>query len=203
MLNLQSDISDEMQPKNRSQKTSRKSRKLQRDRIGDLYADIADESGQSRVRISFKRNWYSPPFEEDGTVDLQQAVDELSDELTGGTLVLARYLESGELGYRTELPVASKDELEYIIRTMRKLYVDGLRHDNAVRQAALDAYRSKVVEVEKSPAEPRHTFTDRRRERDRRTRERRGRQLLGRLWFRKEDRRMEEDRRNGKDRRAA
>jgi hypothetical protein len=192
-----------MPPKNHSKKVSHKRRRLRFDKTGDLYAEIPDEPGMAKLRISFKRNWYSPPFTEDGEVDLERAQEELSAELTGGTLVLATYLESGELGYRTEIPVESKDELEQLLRTIRKLFVDGVKHDNAIRQAALDTCSSKIAEAEVQSREARPSFVERRREADRRTRERRGRQLLGRLFFRKDDRRMEEDRRDGKDRRAA
>ena len=116
---------------------------------------------------------------------------------------MATYLESGELGYRTEIPVESKEKLERLLRTIRKLFVDGVKHDNSVRQAALDACKSKLAELETPSPKSSSTFVERRREADRRTRHRRGRQLLGRLFFRKDDRRMEDDRRDGKDRRAA
>ena len=192
-----------MPPKSQSPKNSRKRRTLQRDKAGDLYAEIPDEPGNASLRISFKRNWYSPPFTDDGEVDLERVQEELSEQLTGGTIVLAAYLENGELGYKTEIPVASKDELEHLLRTIRKLFVEGLKYDNAIRQTALDGCRSKLAEEDQQPAESDQNYTERRREADRRTRQRRGRQLLGRLFFRKDDRRLEDDRRNGDDRRAA
>ena len=192
-----------MTPKKHSNKASRRCQKLQFEKTGDLYVEFPDEPGEARLRISFKRNWYSPPFTEDGKVDLERAQEELSEEFTGGTLVLATYLESGELGYRTEIPVASKDELEQFLRSIRKLFVDGVKHENTVRRAALDACISKIAEAEVQSREARPSFVERRRAADRRMGQRRGRQLLGRLFFRKDDRRMEDDRRDGKDRRAA
>ncbi len=168
-----------------------------------MYAEFPGEPGEARFRISFKRNWYSPPFTDDGEIDLERAQDELSQELTGGTLVFATYLESGVLGYRTEIAVESKDELERLLRTIRKLFVDSLEHENGIRRTALDACKAILEEEDTTPEEPGPPSVERRREADRRRRERRGRQLLGRLFFRKEDRRMEEDRRDGKDRRAA
>jgi hypothetical protein len=192
-----------MATNNQPEKTSRKRRRLERDRVGNYFADIFDSSDRAKLRVSFKRSWYSPPYTEDGDVDLERVEQELSGELTGGTLVVARYLENGSLGYRTEIPVSSKEELEHLLRTMRRLYVEGLEHDNAVRLAGLEACKAKLTERETKAARPEISFTDRRKRPDRRTRDRRGRQLLGRLWFRRDDRRMEEDRRDGRDRRAA
>jgi hypothetical protein len=192
-----------MAAKNRSKKASRKQRKLQQDRVGDFYADIPDEPGEAKLRVSFKRNWYSPPLNEEGEIDLERAQEELATELTGGTILLASYLENGRLGYRFDIPVASKEELEHLLRTIRKLYVDGLKYENEIRRSALDACRSILAETETSLHETGEPSVERRKEADRRTRQRRGRQLLGRLFFRKDDRRMEEDRRDGNDRRVA
>lgn len=188
-----------MPPNKRPKKPSRKRRQLQRDRAGDLFADIPEKTGASKLRVSFRRNWYSPPFHEDGNVDYEVAARELEEELTGGTLVVARYLENGELGYSTEIPVASKDDLEQLLRIMRKLYVDGLKHDNAVRKAGLEVCLEKIAER----AETVQLRLERRDDVDRRLRERRGRQLLGRTWFRRNDRRIEQERRSGMERRSA
>jgi hypothetical protein len=188
-----------MPSNNRPKKPSRKRRQLQRDKAGDLYAEIPDETGTSNIRVSFRRNWYSPPFHEDGSVDYEVAARELEEQLTGGTLVVARYLENGKLGYSTEIPVASKDELEHLLRTMRKLYVEGLKHDNSVRKAGLEVCLAKVAER----AETVQLHLERRNDIDRRLRERRGRQLLGRAWFRRNDRRIEPERRSGMERRTA
>jgi hypothetical protein len=188
-----------MAPKKQSRRTSRRRHKLERDRVGDLFADIPDETGEGKVRISFRRNWYSPPFTNEGEIDYARASEELSRELTGGTLVVRRYLETGDLGYSTDIPVASKEELEHILRTMRKLFVEGLKHDNAVRKSGLEACHARIAEL----ARPAPHHPDRRKIGERRTRNRRGRQLLGSAWFRRNDRRTEPERRTGIERRVA
>ncbi len=151
------------------------------------------------LRVSFRRNWYPPPFDDRGEVDYEIAIRELADELTGGTLVVARYLQNGDLGYATEIPVASKDELEHLLQTIRELFVEGLKHDNAIRAAGVEAFKAKIAECQTRTKLER----DRRQDHERRTHQRCGRQLLGRLFFRKDDRRVEEDRRSGIERRAA
>jgi hypothetical protein len=188
-----------MPSNSRPKKPAGKRRQLQRDRAGDLFAEIPDATGASKLRVSFRRNWYSPPFYEDGSVDYEVAARELEEELTGGTLVVARYLENGKLGYSTEIPVASKDELEHLLRTMRKLYVESLKHDNAVRKTGWEVCLARIAER----AETVQLHLERRDEVDRRLRDRRGRQLLGRVWFRRNDRRLEQERRSGMERRTA
>ena len=180
-----------MPPKNQTKKTAGGRQRLERDRVGDLFADVTGETGEGKESISFRRSWYSPPFSEDGEVDYERAADELSNELIGGTLVLRTYLENGDLGYAADITVESKEELERILRTIRKVYVESLKHDNAIRQAGLESCKARIAELE----EPTQLSLDRRDDTERRMHKRRGRQLLGRVWFRKNDRRADADRR--------
>ena len=166
--------------------------------MGDLFADIPGETGEGKVRISFRRSWYSSPFTEEGEVEFERAAEELSRDLTGGTLVVRTYLENGDLGFATEIPVASEEELERILHAMRTVYVEGLQHDNAIRIAGLEACQAAISRAEQAA----QLAEERRQERERRLFRRRGRQLLGRTWFRKDDRRADTDRRIGMDRRS-
>lgn len=187
-----------MERKKPTKKTAKGHHELERDRAGDLFADFSGEAGEPKVRVSIRRNWYSPPFSDDGEVDFERAAEELSSEVTGCTLVVRRYLESGDLGFATEIPVASEKELEHILQTMRSLYVESLQHENAIRLAGLEACSAAISRNEQRA----QRAEERRQERERRLLRRRGRQLLGSTWFRKDDRRAESERRMGADRRS-
>lgn len=180
-----------MPPRKRSEETKTNRRALDRNKVGDICADLPGDPGDAHLRVSFRRNWYSPPLVESGEVDYEAAATDLAQDLQEGTIVLRNYLENGELGYGAEIRVVSKDELERVLRTIRKIYQEGLKQDNAIRQAALDRCKARLAEIEK----PTPTIVDQRREMERRIRERRGRQLLGRAWFRRDDRRIDTDRR--------
>ena len=187
-----------MTSKNRARKTPGQLHELERDRVGDLFADIPGKDGENTVRISFRRTWYSPPFSAEGEVDFERAAEELSSEVTGGTLVVRRYLENGDVGFATEIPVASEEELEHILLAMRTVYVESLQHDNAIRMAGLESCVA-AISRKKQRAQ---LANERRQERERRLLRRRGRQLLGRTWFRRNDRRTETERRIIADRRS-
>jgi len=172
---------------------------LRHDKGGDLYADVPSDNGAASVRISFRRAWYSPPFTESGEIDYQAVSSDLAQELSDGTIVIRNYLENGELGFGAEIHVDSKEELESTLRTIRKVYNEGLKEDNATRKAALDRCKAKLAELEEQAT----SIVDMRREMERRIRERRGRQLLGRTWFRKDNRRIGGDRRQSTRRQSA
>jgi hypothetical protein len=188
-----------MPPKKTTTKAAKDRPKLERNRVGDLFADVPDETGEGKVRVSFRRNWYSPPLTDDGEVDFERAAEELEHELAEGTLVVRRHLDNGDLGFATEIPVASKKELENILQVMRKVFVEGLQHDNAIRQAALETCKTTTARLEHQA----QLAEERRQDTERRLLRRRGRRLLGLAWFRNDDRRAEADRRIGMERRAA
>ena len=176
-----------------------KRKRVLRDKVGNVFADVPDDCADSNLRITFRRRWYSPPFTDEDTVDYKRAAAELAEELTGGTLVLRRYLESGDLGFATEITVDSKDELEILLRAMRKVFKEGLKQDNAVRQAGLENCKSRIAESETVLP----TTVDQREQVPRRQLERRTRPRFGRALFRKHDRRLMADRRDALERRFA
>jgi hypothetical protein len=187
-----------MPPKKRAKNNARGNQSVLRDKVGDLFADIPSVTGEGVLRVSFRRHWYTPPFRDDGEVDYETAATELADELSGGTIVLRNYLENGKLGYATEVNVDTKDELEVVLRTIRKVYMEGLKQDNATREAALAQCRVRLTE----PQRPVPQEGERRKMCERRKGERRERVRFGRALFRRRDRRIEADRRGGMERRA-
>ena len=170
-----------------------KRKRVLRDKVGNVFADVPDDCADSNLRITFRRQWYSPPFTDEDTVDYKRAAAELAEELTGGTLVLRRHLESGDLGFATEITVDSKDELEILLRAMRKVFKEGLKQDNAVRQAGLENCNGTVLP----------TTVDQREQTPRRQLARRTRPRFGCAVFWKNDRRLMADRRDRLERRAA
>ncbi len=172
---------------------------LQVDKAGDFFADYLGSSNEARVKVSLRRQWYAPPRDAQGEVDYEVAADELSGNLTSGTVVIRSYLQNGELGYATEIPVESKEDLERLLRMIRKVYKDGVKKENAIRKAALARCEAMLTELEHST----QAAEERRMGMERRTRHRRGRRLLGWVRFRNDDRRLEPDRRCGRERRTA
>lgn len=188
-----------MASKKKGKKTVRKQQRLKRDKVGDLFAVAPSDTEEGSLRISFRRNWYSPPISDDGTVDYEAAASELTDELVGGTIVLRNYLENGDLSYATEVHVDSKDELERVIRTIRKVYVEGLKQDNLTRQKALEQCNAKLRENEVESA----LRSERRQDLERRNGDRRSNHRFGQAIFRKGNRRTLTDRRCGGERRVS
>ena len=172
---------------------------IQVDRAGDFFADYLGSSNEARVKVSLRRQWYAPPRDAQGEVDYEVAADELSGDLTSGTVVIRSYLQNGELGYATEIPVESKEDLERLLRLIRKVYRDGVKKENAIRKAALARCEAMLSELEHST----QAAEERRLGMERRMRHRRGRRLLGWVRFINDDRRIESDRRCGRERRAA
>jgi len=188
-----------MPAKRRAKSRDRSRQKLNTDSAGDLYADLPSGTVEPTLRVSFRRNWYSPPLNEEGDVDLRAFADELEDEQIGGTIVLREYLEGGVLGYATEIPVSSKDELESVLRTVRKVFKEGVKSANEIRQAALEQCKSRLAELEPTTK----LQLERRDNEERRKGDRRARRRSGSRGFWKRDRRGSGDRRMGAERRFA
>lgn len=187
-------------PRKREPKSAALARgRLERDKAGNTFIDLPYNGGEAALRVSFLRNWYSPPHTETGEVDFQTAAQELGRELTGGTLVIRNFLDNGELSYSTKIPVDSKDDLERVLRTVRKVFKEGLKHDNAIRQAALEQCNAKVA-ARQSEVPLR---LERRRESERRRGDRRARRRSSPRSMWRPDRRILADRRAGQERRLA
>lgn len=171
---------------------------IQVDKTGDFFADYLGSSDEARVKVSLRRQWYAPPRDAHGDVDYEVAADELAGDLTSGTVVIRSYLQNGELGYATEIPVESKEDLERLLRLIRKVYKDGVKKENAIRKAALARCEAMLAESDHST----QAAEERRMGMERRTGHRRERRLLGWIRLRNDDRRIEPDRRCGSERRA-
>ncbi len=187
-------------PRKREPKSAARARgRLERDKAGNTFIDFPCNSGEAGIRVSFLRNWYSPPHTETGEVDFETAARELGRELTGGTLVIRNFLDNGELSYAAEIPVDSKDDLERVLRTIRKVFKEGLQHDNAIRQAALEQCKAKVASKQSDIP----LRLERRRESERRRGDRRTRRSSSPKSMWRPDRRILGDRRVRQERRLA
>lgn len=173
---------------------ARKASTIQTDTAGHCFIEVPSSNGCGKMmRVSLLSDYYTPPLDQDGKVDLRAAAEELRQEIPGGTLQFRSYLESGELGLPVEIKLGSKDELEGMIRAIRKVFKDGLKRNNDVRQAGLERCQSLLEGLD----EEAHHRT----QADRRSSERRGRDR--RVWYKPPavDCRKSE-RRSGSDRRA-
>lgn len=173
---------------------ARKTSSIQTNTAGNCFIEVPSSNGCGKMmRVSLLSDFYSPPVDRDGKVDLRAAAEELRQEIPGGTLQFRSYLESGELGLPVEIKLGSKAELEGMIRAIRKVFKDGLKRNNDVRQAGLERCRSLLEGLDEEAHQ--------RKQADRRSSERRGRDR--RVWYKPpavDCREM--DRRSGSDRRA-
>jgi hypothetical protein len=172
---------------------ARKGNTIQTDTAGHAFIEVPSENGAGKMRVSVLSDFYSPPVDEDGNVDVRAAAEDLQQEVIGGTLQFRSHLESGTLGLPVEINLTSKDELEAMIRAIRKVFKEGLKRSNDVREAGLERCKSLLAQ-EKEVDKPRKPA-------DRRSSERRGDER--RVWYKPPaiDYRKD-DRRNGSDRRA-
>ena len=58
-----------MASKDRPKKARSSLYRLERDKVGDLFSVFPDEDGKSKLRVSFRRSWYSPPYDDRGEWD--------------------------------------------------------------------------------------------------------------------------------------
>ena len=181
---------------------ARKTRTIQTDTAGNSFVEVPGNNGSGKiVRVSLLSDFYTPPADKDGRVDVRAAAEELQQEISSGTLQFRSYLESGELGLPVEIKLGSRDELEAMIRAMRSVFKEGLKRSNDVRRAGLERCQALLKELDGQ-------VEDRPRKVDRRSSERRGNDR--RVWYeppatdcRKEERRTGSDRRARNVRRVA
>jgi hypothetical protein len=179
-----------------------KTNKIQTDTAGNSFVEVPSSNGSGKImRVSLLSDFYTPPVDEDGRVDVRAAAEELRQEISSGTLQFRSYLESGELGLPVEIKLGSRGELEAMIRAIRSVFKEGLERGNDVRRAGLERCQAVLKELDAQ-------VEDRRRRVDRRSSERRGNDR--RVWYkppatdcRKEERRTGSDRRAKNGRRVA
>ncbi len=183
-----------------------KKRSVEHDKTGGPFLDAPRKNTVGKVRVSFVRQWYSPPVSPTGKVDYEAAAKELAQEIAGGKLRFSNYTDDGELGFSAEVRITSRSELDALLRAIRAVFKEGVRQSNAVRQAALARCEERLAGSAGrrwSGKHERRANGERRNHCERRSVERRGEQLPNVIDQRAYDRRDGEERRSGMERRAA
>jgi hypothetical protein len=180
-----------------------KRRSVEYDKTGAPFADAPRKNSAKKVRVSFVRQWYSPPVTKTGKVDYQQAAEELTEEITGGTLRFSNYFEDGGLGFPADVMITSRSELDAFIRAVRAVFKEGVRQSNDARVAGLERCMERVGRASQAGASERRSDEDRRVWADRRICDRRVERVQTLVDLRRGERREGEDRRSGLERRAA
>ena len=94
--------------------------KIQSDKAGNLFLDVPLEGGARVMRVGFSRWYFEPPLCDDGSVDLEAAAEQLEQGLTGGTLQIQNLYENEDIRFPVEVELESKDDLEVLIRAIRR-----------------------------------------------------------------------------------
>jgi len=180
-----------------------KRRSVEYEKTGAPFADAPRKNSAKKVRVSFARQWYSPPVTDAGKVDYEQAAEELGHEITGGTLRFSNYFEDGSLGFPAEVMITSRSELDAFIRAVRAVFKEGVRQSNSARIAGLERCMERLGRRSSSAARERRNADERRTWGDRRVTDRRSDRMQTRVDLRRGERRESDDRRSGLERRAA
>ncbi|UCD24682.1 MAG: hypothetical protein JSW51_01840 [Gemmatimonadota bacterium] len=183
---------------------ARRNTKIQSDKAGNLYLDVPLDGGARVMRVGFSRWYFEPPLCDDGTVDLEAAAGELERGITGGTLHIQNLYENEQFRFPVEVELESKDDLEALIRAIRRVFKEGLKRNNTARLAGLEQCQERLTELPDVDERPeRRRLSERRSPKDRRALERR-------RWYsppvtdsRTGDRRAGPERRRARERRAA
>ena len=150
--------------------------RLQSDRSGNWYIDVPLDSGSPSVRVSFKRWYFDPPVGDDGKVQIELLARELEQEITGATLRIENLFEHEGIKFPVEIDLESRNDLEVLIRVLRKVFKQGLKLSNQAREDGLARCRARLVEpssVHEGESESRGAAVDRRVNGERRSSERR------------------------------
>lgn len=185
---------------------SNKRQSVEYDKAGNPYIDAPRKNSAKKVRVSFVREWYTPPMSETGEVDYERAARELGKEITGGTLRFSSYLEDGSLGFAAEAKITRRSELDAFICAVRAVFKEGVRQGNEAREAGLARCAANLKGEESAVGLPERTMRrgrDRRARSDRRVMDRRSIRVATPVDLRRHERRAAADRRRGGERRAA
>jgi len=183
-----------------------KRRSVEYDKTGSPFIDAPRKNTVGKVRVSFVRQWYSPPVSPTGKVDYESAAEELAHEVAGGTLRFSNYSDDDGLGFSAEVRITSRSELDALLRAIRAVFKEGVRQSNAVREAALLRCEERIAGVSArrvSGPRERRNAGERRAHEERRAGDRRRRQHPTSVEHRLYERRDGAERRSGMERRAA
>ena len=146
----------------------RRHSKIRDDKSGNVYLDILLDDGSRSVRVSFDRWYFEPPVGDDGAVDIAAAAQQLQRDISGGKLRVQHSCHDEDLGLPAEIELDSREDLEALIRGMRRVFQEGVKRSNLARLAGLERCNARLNETD--AAEP--------------ARERRGRRAPHRTWDR-------------------
>ncbi|UCG84916.1 MAG: hypothetical protein JSW71_13305 [Gemmatimonadota bacterium] len=150
--------------------------RLKLDKAGNWYIDVPVDSSATSVRVSFARDYFDPRVGDDGKVQIQLLAKQLEQEITGGTLRIENLFEHEGMRFPVEIDLGSRDDLEILIRVIRKVFKEGVKRSNQAREDGLERCRSRLAQggaLQEGGSEDHGIEIDRRVNGERRSTERR------------------------------
>ena len=183
---------------------ARRYTKIRSDKAGNVFLDVPTDGGARMMRVSFSRWFFEPPVGDDGSINVAATAEQLQQEIAGGTLQLLNLCENEDLRFPVEIELESRDDLEVLIRAIRRVFKEGLKRSNTARLAGFERCQARLTEVSEAGQDrDRRKMSERRSPSERRTSDRR-------KWYSPPDRdsrigtrRAEAERRSLGERRAA
>jgi len=178
--------------------------KVRSDKAGNVFLDVPMDGGSRAVRVSFSRWYFDPPVGDDDSINIAAAAEQLQQDIRGGTLQLQNLCGNEDLSFPVEIELESRDNLEALIRAIRRVFKEGLKRSNNARLAGLERCQTRLTEASEAYEDrDRRRMVDRRSPSERRSLERRKRYSPPTRDTRTGDRRAEAERRSLRERRAA
>ncbi len=182
---------------------ARRYTKLGSDKAGNVFLDVPTDGGSRIMRVSFSRWFFEPPVGDDGSINIAAAAEQLQRDIVGGTLQLQTLRENEDLRFPVEIELESRDDLEALIRAIRRVFKEGLRRSNTARVEGFERCQARLTDGREGEDRNRRKRADRRAPSDRRTLERRRWYAPPNRDSRTGDRRAGAERRSLHERRAA
>jgi hypothetical protein len=149
-------------------------RKIRSDKSGNAYLDIPLDGASQLVRVSFDRWYFEPPVGHDGAIDIAAAAQQLRQDISGGKLRLQYLCHDEKVGVPIEIELDSREDLEALMRGMRRVFQEGVKRSNTARLEGLGRCEARLKDGSSAkPSQERRKLADRRAADDRRTVERR------------------------------
>ena len=120
---------------------ARKRTKIRIDKAGNIFLDVPIDGGSREMRVGFSRWYFDPPVGDDDSINIAAAAEQLQQDITGGTLQLQNLCENEDLRFPVEVELESRDDLEVLIRAIRRVFKEGLKrpihHDDTKNKYSL------------------------------------------------------------------
>jgi len=183
---------------------ARRHTKVRSDKAGNVFLDVPADGGSRATRVSFSRWYFDPPVGDDDSINIAAAAEQLQQDIRGGTLQLRNLCGNEDLSFPVEIELESRDNLEALIRAIRRVFKEGLKRSNNARLAGLERCQTRLTDGSDAGEDrDRRRMADRRSPSERRTLERRKLYSSPTRDSRAGDRRAEAERRSLRERRAA